>query len=78
MGKIDFFGGEISSLIDLSLQMPSSMKIRGSTLKYVMKKALVDVLPNEILHRKKRGFGRLFRSTFVRPFLTSFGRPYTE
>jgi asparagine synthase (glutamine-hydrolysing) len=44
-------------LIDLSLQMPSSMKIRGSTLKYVMKEALKDVLPEEILYRKKRGFG---------------------
>ena len=44
-------------LIDLALQMPSNMKVHGSTLKYVMKEALTDLLPSEILHRKKRGFG---------------------
>ena len=44
-------------LIELSSAMPSSMKIKGSTLKHVMKEALTDLLPREILHRKKRGFG---------------------
>ena len=44
-------------LIDLALQMPSNMKIHGSTLKHVMKESLSDLLPAEILHRKKRGFG---------------------
>jgi len=45
------------SLVDLSLEMPASMKVRGSTMKYVLKKALKDILPENILHRKKRGFG---------------------
>ena len=31
--------------------------MRGGTLKHLMKEALVGVLPQDILHRKKRGFG---------------------
>jgi asparagine synthase (glutamine-hydrolysing) len=45
------------TVIDLSLAMPSALKIRGRRLKYVLKKALRPILPNEVLHRKKRGFG---------------------
>jgi asparagine synthase (glutamine-hydrolysing) len=32
------------------------MKLRGLTRKYLLKKALADVLPKEILTRNKRGF----------------------
>ena len=31
--------------------------MRGGELKHVLKRALADVLPHEILHREKRGFG---------------------
>jgi asparagine synthase (glutamine-hydrolysing) len=44
-------------LVELSARMPSSMKIRGTELKHVLKQALRGVLPDEILYRKKRGFG---------------------
>lgn len=44
-------------LIELAARMPSSLKVRGFTLKYLMKKAVAPWLPKEILHRKKRGFG---------------------
>jgi asparagine synthase (glutamine-hydrolysing) len=44
-------------LVELAARMPASFKIRGRQLKYVMKKALADVLPREILYRPKRGFG---------------------
>ncbi|MGH7392613.1 MAG: asparagine synthase (glutamine-hydrolyzing) [Candidatus Rokuibacteriota bacterium] len=46
-----------NTVIDLSLRMPSSVKIRRGRLKSVMKQALVGVLPPEILGRPKRGFG---------------------
>ncbi len=46
-----------NDLVELAAQMPSAHKIRGRELKYVMKKALADVLPADILYRKKRGFG---------------------
>lgn len=44
-------------LVELAARMPGRFKIRGGDLKHVMKMALADVLPNEILHREKRGFG---------------------
>jgi asparagine synthase (glutamine-hydrolysing) len=46
-----------NTIIDLSLRMPSRLKIREHELKYILKKALGDLLPSEILHAKKRGFG---------------------
>jgi asparagine synthase (glutamine-hydrolysing) len=44
-------------LVELATCMPSSLKVRGLTLKYILKKALAPWLPKEILQRKKRGFG---------------------
>jgi asparagine synthase (glutamine-hydrolysing) len=44
-------------LVELSSRMPSNLKVRGLTMKHLLKKALKPLLPAEILHRKKRGFG---------------------
>jgi asparagine synthase (glutamine-hydrolysing) len=44
-------------LVELAARMPGSLKLRGGELKHVMKRALEGVLPPEILHREKRGFG---------------------
>lgn len=44
-------------LVELAARMPAAVKIRGGRLKYLMKEALRDVLPADILHREKRGFG---------------------
>ena len=44
-------------LVELAMRMPSSLKVRGFTMKYLMKKAVEPWLPREILERKKRGFG---------------------
>jgi asparagine synthase (glutamine-hydrolysing) len=44
-------------LSELAARIPESLKLRGGNLKHLMKKALRGVLPDEILHRKKRGFG---------------------
>jgi len=44
-------------LVELAARMPESVKIRGGELKHVMKAAVADLLPREILDRKKRGFG---------------------
>lgn len=46
-----------NTIVDLSLRMPSELKIRGGHLKHVLKRALVGLLPPEILARRKRGFG---------------------
>lgn len=45
------------AMVDLSLRMPASVKIRGRVLKHVLKESMKNVLPDQIIHRKKRGFG---------------------
>lgn len=37
--------------------IPSSLKLRGSVTKFILKKAFSNFLPREILERKKMGFG---------------------
>jgi len=44
-------------LIELAACMPSRMKVRGMTMKYLLKKAVAPWLPREVIERKKRGFG---------------------
>jgi asparagine synthase (glutamine-hydrolysing) len=44
-------------LVDLAARIPASVKVAGGELKALMKTALGDVLPREILYRTKRGFG---------------------
>ena len=44
-------------LVELAARMPAGVKIRGGRLKHLMKASLKGVLPENILNRKKRGFG---------------------
>lgn len=46
-----------NDLVDLALRMPGHLKVRGPRLKYLLKKAISDVVPASILERPKRGFG---------------------
>ena len=44
-------------LVDFVRRIPAQYKFRHGTTKYILKKALEPVLPNEILYRQKKGFG---------------------
>jgi asparagine synthase (glutamine-hydrolysing) len=44
-------------MIEFAASVPFSMKARGMTLKYLVKKAAERLLPKEIIYRKKMGFG---------------------
>ena len=44
-------------LVELAASMPASIKVRGGELKSLLKTSLQGLLPDEILYRKKRGFG---------------------
>ncbi len=44
-------------LVELTARIAGDVKIRGGELKHVFKRALADLLPPDILNRKKRGFG---------------------
>jgi asparagine synthase (glutamine-hydrolysing) len=44
-------------LVELACTMPSSLKVRGLNMKYLLKKAVAPWLPRRVIERKKRGFG---------------------
>src|SRR5439155_5379763 len=44
-------------LMELAASMPSNLKLRGRTSKYIFKKAMQKYLPGEIIHRNKMGVG---------------------
>ena len=45
------------NLVELSATIPSRLKLKGKTTKYVLKKTLEDRIPRSILNRPKKGFG---------------------
>jgi asparagine synthase (glutamine-hydrolysing) len=55
-------------LVEFTAQMPVRMKLRGNTTKFLLKEAMVGILPDEILYRSKMGFpvpvGNWFRHQF--------------
>ncbi|MDQ3189310.1 MAG: asparagine synthase C-terminal domain-containing protein [Pseudomonadota bacterium] len=53
-------------LLDFSLSLPASKKVRGLTLRYFFKDALRDFLPEQIIRKKKHGFGLPFGPWLVR------------
>lgn len=44
-------------ILAFSQRLPSAMKLRGTTLRWFFKQALLDFLPAEIITKKKHGFG---------------------
>ena len=54
--------------MEFSASMPRQMKLRGNTTKYVLRKAMENILPSEILTRGKMGFpvpvGKWFRGPY--------------
>ncbi len=43
--------------VEFVMGLPSSLKLRGLTSKYILKKAMESFLPHDVIHRKKKGFG---------------------
>jgi len=44
-------------LIEFVTRIPASMKMRGLETKHILKRAVAGLVPDEILHRPKQGFG---------------------
>jgi asparagine synthase (glutamine-hydrolysing) len=63
-----------AELLGYTARLPPRLKARGLTLKRVLRAAVADLLPPEIMRRAKRGFGvpldRWFRED-LRPYLDS-------
>lgn len=60
------------TLVEYVAQMPHSLKLRGLTTKYILRQAMKNRLPKEILDRKKKGFNMPVAKWFtgeLRPLL---------
>ncbi|PIQ78699.1 asparagine synthase (glutamine-hydrolyzing) [Candidatus Peregrinibacteria bacterium CG11_big_fil_rev_8_21_14_0_20_46_8] len=44
-------------LVELALQIPMDMKIKNGNPKHVLKEAVRGIIPDEVIDRKKQGFG---------------------
>jgi len=49
-------------VVDFMRQVPPELKLHGYTQKYILKKAMEDVLPPEVISRRKAAFGLPVRS----------------
>ncbi|MDP2997183.1 MAG: asparagine synthase C-terminal domain-containing protein, partial [Bryobacterales bacterium] len=49
-------------LVEFAARLPGEMKLRGTTGKYIFKKAAEGLVPREILYRRKMGFPTPLRS----------------
>jgi asparagine synthase (glutamine-hydrolysing) len=49
-------------MIEMAARMPPKLKLRGLKRKYILKRALENVLPRDVVWRKKAGFGAPIRS----------------
>ncbi len=45
------------TLVEFAAKVPTSLKIKGMDKKHILKKAFSDILPRQILYRRKQGFG---------------------
>ena len=53
--------------VEFSTRIPQHLKIHGSTQKYIFKKAVEDLLPHDIVYRKKMGFPTPIRQWLMSP-----------
>ena len=67
-------------LVEWTWRLPSGLKLKGATGKYLLRKAVADIIPSEILQRPKQGFAIPIKEWFrqglgeaVRQFLVADG-----
>lgn len=63
---------------ELSFRMPGELKLKGKETKHILKKAMKDILPDEILYRDKQGFSIPIKNWIreeLRPMLTDVLHP---
>lgn len=51
-----------NAVVDFMRAVPASLKMRAYNQKYILKKAMEDILPGEVIARRKAGFGLPVRS----------------
>lgn len=51
-------------LVEYAMGLPRSLKVEGASGKHILKRALEDILPSDLLYTRKRGFGAPVREWF--------------
>jgi asparagine synthase (glutamine-hydrolysing) len=54
-------------LVEFALSLPRSLKIEGKSGKHILKRALEEILPRDVLYKHKRGFGAPVEGWFRGP-----------
>jgi asparagine synthase (glutamine-hydrolysing) len=54
-------------LVEYAMGVPRALKVEGRSGKHVLKRALEEVLPRDVLYRPKRGFGAPVEGWFRGP-----------
>ena len=54
-------------LVEFAARVPDDLKLRGGVGKYILKRAVEDILPREIVYRKKMGFPKPLRQWLMEP-----------
>jgi len=62
-GRVPFLDHE---LVQYAMGIPQRVKVRGGELKHILKLAVAQVIPQEIVQRKKQGFGVPVAEWFMR------------
>ena len=57
--------------VEFAASVPPHMKLRGKQGKYIMKKAVEDLIPHDIIYRKKMGFPTPITEWLLRPEASS-------
>ena len=66
------------TFVEFAMRAPDSLKIKGSTQKYLFKKSIEDLLPHNIVHRKKMGFPTPLRQWLLDPGMDSLYDALTD
>jgi asparagine synthase (glutamine-hydrolysing) len=51
-------------LVEYAMGLPRALKVEGTSGKHILKRALEDILPRDLLYTRKRGFGAPVREWF--------------
>jgi asparagine synthase (glutamine-hydrolysing) len=46
-----------TALMEFAFSLPGQLKLRGTQMKWILKESFKDLLPSEVVNRKKMGFG---------------------
>jgi len=66
------------TFVEFSTRVPDNLKIRGRVQKYIVKEAVKDLIPNDILFRKKMGFPTPLKAWLAAPEAREIVDPLTE